>query len=260
MLAAICYPHTHLSEEQILDKVRRLPAEDRVALDARVRRRAHQPAAQAGPRVRTHRVPLRRARRLRRVPRPAASPHADDRMAEPVTSTRVRVAGRSGRRRRVAARFDDALERSAALHDVLATDFPEQAAYAVSLAYRMRYVMQMNAREAMHLCELRSSPQGHPSYRRIAAGDAHLHRRAGRPPRDRERDVVRRPRDVRPRTPVGRARRGGPARRTRLTKSDRGTCRRREKNRCDRDLHRRASRPWSEGRNRARDRLTGAAI
>ena len=46
--------------------------------------------------------------------------------------------------------------------------FPEQAAYAVSLAYRMRYVMQMNAREAMHLLELRSSPQGHPTYRRIA--------------------------------------------------------------------------------------------
>ena len=117
----------------------------------------------------------------------------------------------------VAARFDDALERSAALHDVLATDFPEQAAYAVSLAYRMRYVMQMNAREAMHLCELRSSPQGHPSYRRIAQAMHTLHRRTGRAPRDRERDVVRRPRDVRPRTLVGRTRRGGPARRAWLT-------------------------------------------
>jgi thymidylate synthase ThyX len=68
----------------------------------------------------------------------------------------------------LAARFDDAMERSAALHDALVERFPEQAAYAVSLAYQMRYVMQMNAREAMHLCELRSSPQGHPSYRRIA--------------------------------------------------------------------------------------------
>jgi thymidylate synthase ThyX len=28
--------------------------------------------------------------------------------------------------------------------------------------------MQFNAREAMHMLELRSSPQGHPSYRRIA--------------------------------------------------------------------------------------------
>ena len=66
------------------------------------------------------------------------------------------------------ARFDDAMERSASLYDVLSGRFPEQAAYAVSLAYRMRYVIQMNAREAMHLCELRSSPQGHASYRRIA--------------------------------------------------------------------------------------------
>ena len=36
------------------------------------------------------------------------------------------------------------------------------------MAYRLRYVMQFNAREAMHLIELRSSPQGHPAYRRIA--------------------------------------------------------------------------------------------
>ena len=36
------------------------------------------------------------------------------------------------------------------------------------MAYRMRYSMQFNAREAMHMLELRSSPQGHPSYRRVA--------------------------------------------------------------------------------------------
>ena len=47
-------------------------------------------------------------------------------------------------------------------------DFPAQAAYAVALAFRIRYVMQMNAREAMHLIELRSGPQGHPAYRRVA--------------------------------------------------------------------------------------------
>ena len=28
--------------------------------------------------------------------------------------------------------------------------------------------MQMNAREAMHLIELRSAPQGHPAYRKVA--------------------------------------------------------------------------------------------
>jgi len=42
------------------------------------------------------------------------------------------------------------------------------AQYAVAMAYRIRFVMQMSAREAMHLIELRSSPQGHPTYRRVA--------------------------------------------------------------------------------------------
>ncbi len=29
-------------------------------------------------------------------------------------------------------------------------------------------MMQFNAREAIHMLELRSAPQGHPSYRRVA--------------------------------------------------------------------------------------------
>jgi thymidylate synthase ThyX len=44
----------------------------------------------------------------------------------------------------------------------------EAAQYAVSMAYRIRFVLQMSAREAMHLAELRSQPQGHPTYRRVA--------------------------------------------------------------------------------------------
>src|SRR3989442_9338515 len=35
------------------------------------------------------------------------------------------------------------------------------------MAYRVRFYMDMNAREAMHVIELRSAPQGHPAYRRI---------------------------------------------------------------------------------------------
>src|SRR5213594_1399415 len=41
------------------------------------------------------------------------------------------------------------------------------APYAVVMAYRVRFYMDMNAREAMHVIELRTSPQGHPSYRRV---------------------------------------------------------------------------------------------
>src|SRR4029077_8136242 len=44
---------------------------------------------------------------------------------------------------------------------------PEAAAYAVVMAYRVRFYMDMNAREAMHVIELRTAPQGHPSYRRV---------------------------------------------------------------------------------------------
>jgi thymidylate synthase ThyX len=41
------------------------------------------------------------------------------------------------------------------------------APYAVAMAYRVRFYMDMNAREAMHVIELRSAPQGHPAYRRV---------------------------------------------------------------------------------------------
>jgi thymidylate synthase ThyX len=44
----------------------------------------------------------------------------------------------------------------------------DAAQYAVPMAFRIRFVMQMTAREAMHLAELRSQPQGHPTYRRVA--------------------------------------------------------------------------------------------
>ena len=64
--------------------------------------------------------------------------------------------------------FDESMERSADLFRDIAEVFPEQASYAVAMAYRVRYVMQFNAREAIHLIELRSGSQGHPAYRRIA--------------------------------------------------------------------------------------------
>ena len=47
------------------------------------------------------------------------------------------------------------------------TRSPSRPAYLVTLGHRMRYVIKLNAREAMHMIELRTSPQGHPSYRQI---------------------------------------------------------------------------------------------
>src|SRR6185503_20069829 len=44
---------------------------------------------------------------------------------------------------------------------------PEVAQYVVPMAYRIRFVMDMNAREAIHVIELRTAPAGHPAYRRV---------------------------------------------------------------------------------------------
>jgi thymidylate synthase ThyX len=64
--------------------------------------------------------------------------------------------------------FTKAMERSGELYEALLPGFgPDVAAYAVTLAHRVRYVMHMNAREAMHVLELRTTPQGHPEYRKV---------------------------------------------------------------------------------------------
>jgi len=42
------------------------------------------------------------------------------------------------------------------------------ASYALCLGFRIRYVLDLNAREAMQLIELRSGAEGHPSYRAVA--------------------------------------------------------------------------------------------
>jgi len=60
------------------------------------------------------------------------------------------------------------MEQSARLYQQLVdAGYPEIAPYAVCMAYRVRFYVEMNAREAMHMIELRTSPQGHPAYRRV---------------------------------------------------------------------------------------------
>jgi thymidylate synthase ThyX len=65
--------------------------------------------------------------------------------------------------------YQRALEISAAEHQRLIDRGLRVAApYALCLGYRIRYVLDLNAREAMQLIELRSGREGHPSYRAIA--------------------------------------------------------------------------------------------
>ncbi|MDD9939834.1 MAG: FAD-dependent thymidylate synthase [Myxococcales bacterium] len=60
------------------------------------------------------------------------------------------------------------MDGSAELYTTLASQgLSEAAPYAVPMAYRIRFYMEMNAREAMHVIELRTAPQGHAAYRRV---------------------------------------------------------------------------------------------
>lgn len=63
--------------------------------------------------------------------------------------------------------FDRCMERAAELYEQIYRDFPCEAQYAVPFAYKIRWYMKMNLREALHMVELRTLPQGHPDYRFI---------------------------------------------------------------------------------------------
>ena len=65
--------------------------------------------------------------------------------------------------------YERALEVSRAEYERLRGEgLVDEAPYALSLAYRIRYVLELDAREALHLIELRSGREGHPSYRAVA--------------------------------------------------------------------------------------------
>lgn len=166
VLTAICYPHSSLPEQQVEARVRALSADERVAIlrayvGERINRR-HRPG-RAFERT-GYRFDvlgdygafrdLQRHRMLTVEWQPLSPRHGY------TVPDAVTEAGFGGT-------YDDAMARSAELYEELVGEFPSQAAYAVSLAFRIRYVIQMNAREAMHVLELRSAPQGHPAYRRV---------------------------------------------------------------------------------------------
>jgi hypothetical protein len=65
--------------------------------------------------------------------------------------------------------YREALDRSRGEYERLAAlGLRDQAPYALCLGYRIRYTLDLNAREAMHLTELRSAREGHAGYRAVA--------------------------------------------------------------------------------------------
>ncbi|NND75865.1 MAG: thymidylate synthase [Ilumatobacter sp.] len=167
ILAAICYSHSTLPEHQLVDKVRDLGVDEKVALMrayiGRRENRRHKPG-RAFERSFYRFDVLSDYGAFRDMQRHRMLTIEWQRLTPNHGYSRPELVEEAG----AGAIFDEAMQRSAALYDALNVDFFEQAPYAVSMAYRMRYSMQFNAREAIHMLELRSSPQGHPSYRRVA--------------------------------------------------------------------------------------------
>lgn len=64
--------------------------------------------------------------------------------------------------------FDQCMAEAAALYGKIAGTMPLEAQYVVPMAFKVRWYCKLNLREAFHLIELRSTPQGHPAYRRVA--------------------------------------------------------------------------------------------
>ena len=65
--------------------------------------------------------------------------------------------------------FRSALDAAGSAHAQLERDAgPAVAQYVVPLAFRLRWYFRVNLREIYHLCELRTTPQGHPDYRWVA--------------------------------------------------------------------------------------------
>src|SRR3989449_1965769 len=167
VVAAALYSVSALPDDQLLDAARTLSADDRAALlrayvGHRANRRYKPGRAFERTRYRFDILAdygafrdLQRHRLLTLEWQPLSTRHG---YTEPAA---IEDAGalddwRAGR------------DRSAELYDQLqAHGLGDIAPYAVVMAYRVRFYMDMNAREAMHVIELRTAPQGHPAYRRV---------------------------------------------------------------------------------------------
>lgn len=174
MLAAMLYPYSHLSEHALVAQVERLTNDERVGLVRRYvgerTNRRHRPGRAL------ERIDYRfdvladyggfrdlQRHRLLTIDWQQLSTRHSYVVPDDVADAKQ------------ADIYDAAMEKSAVLHADLAEHLGEtQAAYAVCLGYRIRYSMQMNAREAMHVIELRTQPSGHTEYRRICAEMADL--------------------------------------------------------------------------------------
>jgi thymidylate synthase ThyX len=167
VVAAALYAVTHLPDDQLLEAARKLSTEDRIEIlrayvGERTNRR-HKPGRAFERTAYRFDVlcdygafrDLQRHRLLTTEWQELTSGHGFELPPE------IEAAGALEDWTRV-------MEESADLHQAMRTaSLGPAAQYPVAMAYRIRFYMDMNAREAMHMIELRTTPQGHPVYRRV---------------------------------------------------------------------------------------------
>ena len=166
ILASLLYPHTNHSLTQLRTVVATLSAEQReTLLSESLQRRRHRrdkPGRAFEQIFYTFDVignlglyrDLHRHRLLTRERQGFTTVHGYDTPDE-LTTSEFKPA------------FERCMEAADQLYRRIDQDHPQEAQYVVPFAYRVRWSMKMNLREAVHIGELRTMPQGHPDYRLI---------------------------------------------------------------------------------------------
>jgi thymidylate synthase ThyX len=166
IVAAVLYPHSRHSLPQLRQVVARMTVDQRgQVLDEYLRRRRHRRDKPGRALEQVYYTfdlvgnlglyrDLQRHRLLTQERQDFTTMHGYD------TPPEIEEAG-------FKAVFDRCMAQAARLYEQISRDLPLEAQYVVPFAYRVRWYMKLNLREAVHIGELRTMPQGHPDYRLI---------------------------------------------------------------------------------------------
>src|SRR5215813_10328144 len=166
IVAAVLYPHSRHSLSQLRQVVARMSVEQRgQVLDEYLRRRRHRRDKPGRALEQVYYTfdlvgnlglyrDLQRHRLLTQERQDFTTMHGYD------TPPEIEAAG-------FQSAFNRCMGQAAQLYEQISHDLPLEAQYVVPFAYRVRWYMKLNLREAIHIGELRTMPQGHPDYRLI---------------------------------------------------------------------------------------------
>lgn len=64
-------------------------------------------------------------------------------------------------------KFIECMQKAKQSFEIIQKDFIKESQYVVPFAFKIRWMIKMNLRQAFHLIELRTTRQGHPDYRKV---------------------------------------------------------------------------------------------